>query len=62
MEDRTLRAMRTMAWERAKGELRSILVALPTEPGEDEARYEKFKRELDDFIDYIEGNGLCLSD
>ena len=49
-----MKVMRTMAWERAKGELRSML-------GTYKGRMETFKdmdEAVKEFIEYIENEGL----
>lgn len=52
--DEVLRTMRAMAWERAKGELRSTL---HTYWGNDEGFVEMAKK-VDAFIKDVEGEGL----
>ena len=53
-ESQEIRAMRHMAWERAKGELRSML---QTFYGEDD-RFCALDEEIDQFIDKVEGEEL----
>lgn len=53
-ESDELRAMRAMAWERAKGELRSMLHTF-YQNGENHARFSAVTSE---FIEKIEFNGL----
>lgn len=52
-ESREIRVMRNMAWERAKGELESILC---TYYGND--NYDKFEEKLNEFVKYIEDWGI----
>ena len=47
--------MRLMAWERAKGELRSILT---TYGGADADLYDETSKRFEEFIDEIEGNAI----
>ena len=51
--EKVLRTMRYQAWERAKGELRSMLHTYWGEEG----RYEAFKKKMSDFIEDVEYNG-----
>ena len=53
-ESPELRTMRTMAWERAKGELRSMAQTF----WEDGEQFKRFKKELNDFIEIVEAKGL----
>jgi hypothetical protein len=50
-----IRTMRAMAWERAKGELQSILV---TFWGEQDS-FEQLTKEIDAFVKQVEDNGLA---
>lgn len=60
MDSRELRALRTMAWERAKGELKSML---HTYYEHDEygvftnSYFDQFSQALDKFIKQVEDNG-----
>ena len=54
-DSRELRALRAMAWERAKGELNSIRHTYYSDTNNN---YERFKLKLEDFIEYIEANAL----
>lgn len=45
--------IRLMAWERAKGELKSMLQTYVTE----QEKYDKLKQSILEFIEDIEGNG-----
>jgi hypothetical protein len=60
MEDRTLRVLRTQAWERAKGELRSMLHTYNDwdEYGNQiiDNYYDQFSIALDKFIQQVEDN------
>ena len=51
-ERRILNTMRYMAWERAKGELNSML---ETYWGNDD-KYSAMKKAIDEFVDDVEGN------
>jgi len=51
-EDKVLRTLRYMAWERAKGELESMLQTYWNEP-----TYEKFNEAVRDFISEVENYG-----
>jgi hypothetical protein len=53
-EDRIIRAMRHMAWERAKGELRSMLHTHYHSFGE----FQILQREINDFIQKVEDEGI----
>ena len=46
--------LRCMAWERAKGELRSMLHTY-YESGD---RFDRFNEKVKELIDYVEDNGL----
>jgi hypothetical protein len=54
-DDRVLRTMRAMAWERAKGELRSIGQTYWDGTSD---RYDRFKEEIEEFIKRIEDEGI----
>ena len=54
MEENILKTMRYMAWNRAKGELQSMLETYWY--GKDE-QYREMKKAIDDFIEDVEGNG-----
>ena len=51
-----LSAMRTMAWERAKGELRSMLQTYYASVDKD--KFWQFSTALDEFISKVEGDAL----
>jgi hypothetical protein len=51
-EKRMLRTMRYMAWERAKGELRSMLETY----WHDDDKYDIMKEAIDEFIDDVQGH------
>jgi hypothetical protein len=55
MEEKILRALRAQAWERAKGELRSIL---QTYWGE-EKKFSDMDEAVSEFIEKVEGHGLA---
>ena len=52
--NRIVRNMRHMAWERAKGELKSMGHTY----WDQEEAFEKFEAALDRFIEEVESNGL----
>jgi hypothetical protein len=52
-ESYEIRTMRNMAWERAKGELRSILHTY----WRNEESFEKYKEHMERFVSQIENNG-----
>jgi len=54
VESTEIKTMRSMAWERAKGELRSMQ---QTFWDNDEA-FECFKKASEDFIEHVEDHGL----
>ncbi len=60
MDAKILQSMRLMAWERAKGELKSINQAnYPSSLDEDsKARSNKFSKALKKFIKKVEYEGL----
>lgn len=47
--------LRTQAWERAKGELRSVLVSYVQE----EHKFERMGELCDEFVRLVEIEGLC---
>lgn len=53
-EERIIRNMRNMAWERAKGEMRSMLHTY----WDDGERYEQIEKEMAEFINSVEDQGL----
>lgn len=53
-EERAIRNMRHMAWERAKGELRSMLHTY----WDADERHDQIEKEMSDFIESVEQNGL----
>ena len=50
----TIEILRSMAWERAKGELRSMLQTYIN----DEDRFEALTDAIEDFVKEVEDNGL----
>ncbi|MCP3923039.1 MAG: hypothetical protein GY714_10675 [Desulfobacterales bacterium] len=58
MESDEIRVMRGMAWERAKGELKSIEYTYYHTKGNNDERYERFSEKLHNFIKDIEENSL----
>jgi len=55
-DSKEIRTMKFMAWERAKGELRSMTHCFWTHNTED--NYEKLNEAIETFIKSIEDNGL----
>lgn len=53
-DERVLRTLRTMAWERAKGELRSMAQTY----WDQRDGFERLDREVETFIKYIEDEGI----
>jgi hypothetical protein len=58
MEKRLLITLRKMAWERAKGELTSMLQTYWSGPDYDDKRYQKLEEVLTDFFDEVESEAL----
>jgi len=54
MDEKVLKTMRYMAWNRAKGELQSMLDTYWS--GSDE-KFNTMKKAIDDFIEDVEDNG-----
>jgi hypothetical protein len=52
------RMMRNQAWERAKGELMSMLWTYQSPVNANEGQFEKFDHELHEFIRKVEQDGL----
>lgn len=57
-EKRILASMRGMAWQRAKGELRSILEASYSYTNEETEASRLFSETLEKFIDDVESEGF----
>lgn len=55
-ESRQLKAIRSMAWERAKGEMRSMLHTYYSEFDGD--KFERFRVAMDEFVSLVEFNVL----
>jgi len=53
-----MRVMRMMAWERAKGELNSMLPTYQDENEKDD-RFDRFDNALDSFVKEVEESGLA---
>lgn len=53
-QEKLLKTVRAMAWERAKGELRSML---QTYWGEED-KFSACSQAIEDFIEHIEGEGI----
>jgi len=51
MDEKILKTMRYMAWERAKGELNSMLETY----WHDDDKYNEMKEAINDFVDDVEG-------
>jgi len=63
MESESLRAMRSMAWERAKGELKSMLWTFYPEyaPGNGKivsSKFDELEKRIGRFIQVVEDSGL----
>lgn len=58
MTDEVLAAMRQMAWERAKAELRGMSCAKYYTDEEEHERSKKFMILVKEFIDKVENEGL----
>lgn len=60
IESRELKAMRNMAWERAKGELFSMLITYYSSSTSypEDTNYEPMKKAINLFIKKVEDNGL----
>lgn len=52
------RMLRNQAWERAKGELRSMLWTFQSPANASEGQFKKFDAALEAFIEKVEGGGL----
>ena len=52
MESKEIRVLRSMAWERAKGEMTGML---HTYYDMESTKYDDFKAKLSEFIEYVEG-------
>ncbi len=59
-DSKELRAMRAMAWERSKGELRSMYHTFydGLGPGDEPTNLEDFKFACEKFFKEVEGDGL----
>ena len=57
MESPEIRAMREMAWERAKSEMKGMLVTYSGDKRSIE-KYHKFNNEYKSFVKYVEDNNL----
>lgn len=53
-ESNEIQVMRNMAWERAKGELRSML----TTYYDSEGRYDEMRNAVNEFVERVEMNAL----
>jgi len=63
MESETLKCMRSMAWERAKGELKAMLWTFRTEyaPGNGKiisSNFDELEKRIGKFIKVVEDSGL----
>ena len=64
MTSMIIKSMRQMAWERAKGELRSMEATFWNtadtiqEMKQNDAQSEKFTKAIEEFIEKVEDNGL----
>jgi len=57
-DERILHNLRTMAWERAKGELYSMLHTFWEHIGEEHEKYLELSSSINRFITSVEDNGL----
>lgn len=63
-ESKELKVMRSMAWQRAKGEMRSMMETYHRDwekeyrPKEFKSKFEHFKDLFDCFVDDVEGHEL----
>ena len=57
--DRIIRTLRCQSWERAKGELQSVLQTYWDEGLEPESKYTRMSKSVNDFINYVEDEGLA---
>lgn len=53
-DDTTIKTLRAMAWERAKGELRSVLTTY-----HDDDNFDRANEEIEGFIKRIDDEGLA---
>jgi hypothetical protein len=58
MNDKILKVLRTQAWERAKGELNSMMQTFFSGTKEESDRFCLLDAVIKDFIDNVEGNAL----
>lgn len=58
MEDKVIRTLRCMAWERAKGELQAILNTFWGKDKEESENYCKASEVINEFIFKVEDEGL----
>lgn len=59
VDERNRSLHRNMAWERTKGELRSMLHTFRSNGNNEEFnQYMKLDTKIKEFIDYVEGRGL----
>ena len=58
-DENILRALRAQAWERAKGELRSVSVTFFGESSANRGQFDQYEAELAKFIKYVEDYGLA---
>lgn len=52
------RMMRGQAWERAKGEFRSMLVTFISPANAREGQFDELDEAIREFVDKVEGSGL----
>lgn len=53
------RILRSQAWERAKGELRSVLCTFHSPSDAREGQFDAFHEAMEAFIKLVEDDGLC---
>lgn len=58
-DENILRALRAQAWERAKGELRSVAATFFGISSAQEGQFDSFNDEVDKFVTRVETNGLA---
>lgn len=56
-DSRILHAMRAMAWQRAKGEMASIMETYYAD--QDDDKYERFKESFEAFVKHVQDEGLA---
>lgn len=57
-DERILRSLRAMAWERAKGELMAVLETFHGTDGAREGQFHEASKAVMQFIEHVHENGL----